>query len=62
MIGLYDIFWFLNFELFGINMCELFQIRMVNLSVVVWVGFFVLFGIVIDDGVLVVIFLWDSFK
>jgi len=39
MIGLYDTEWFLNFHVFGVNMRDLFQIRTINLSVAVWVGF-----------------------
>ena len=62
MIGLYDTDWFLNFNFFDTNMRELFQIRTVNLSVAVWVGFLALFGIATDDGVLVATFLQDSFK
>ncbi len=62
MIGLYDTSWFLNFEFFGTNMRDLFQIRTINLSVAVWVGFLALFGIATDDGVLVATFLKDSFK
>ncbi len=62
MIGLYDTDWFLNFEIFGTNMRDLFQIRTVNLSVAVWVGFLALFGIATDDGVLVATFLKDSFR
>ena len=62
MIGLYDTDWFLNFEFFDTNMRDLFQIRTVNLSVAVWVGFLALFGIATDDGVLVATFLKDSFK
>lgn len=62
MIGLYDTDWFLNFEFFGTNMRDLFQIRTINLSVAVWVGFLALFGIATDDGVLVATFLKDSFK
>jgi Cu(I)/Ag(I) efflux system membrane protein CusA/SilA len=62
MIGLYNTDWFLNFSLFGTDMRELFQIRTVNLSVAVWVGFLALFGISTDDGVLVATFLKDSFQ
>lgn len=62
MIGLYDTDWFLNFNFFGTNMRELFQIHPINLSVAVWVGFLALFGIATDDGVLVATFLQDSFK
>jgi len=40
----------------------LFQMRTINLSVAVWVGFLALFGIATDDGVLVATFLRDSFK
>ena len=62
MIGLYDTDWFLNFDFFGTNIRDLFQIRSINLSVAVWVGFLALFGIATDDGVLVATFLQDSFK
>ena len=62
MLGLYDTDWFLNFNFFGTNMRDLFQIQTINLSVAVWVGFLALFGIATDDGVLVATFLQDSFK
>jgi Cu(I)/Ag(I) efflux system membrane protein CusA/SilA len=62
MIGLYDTSWFLDFNLFGSNMRDLFQVNTINLSVAVWVGFLALFGIATDDGVLVATFLKDSFK
>ncbi len=62
MIGLYDTDWFLNVDFFGVNMRDLFQIRTINLSVAVWVGFLALFGIATDDGVLVATFLQNSFK
>ena len=62
LIGLYDTSWFLDFNFFGQNMRDLFQIQSVNLSVAVWVGFLALFGIATDDGVLVGTFLQDSFK
>ncbi|MEL6945217.1 MAG: efflux RND transporter permease subunit, partial [Bacteroidota bacterium] len=62
MIGLYDTDWFLNFNLFGTNMRDLFQIQPIYLSVAVWVGFLALFGIATDDGVLVATFLKDSFQ
>ncbi len=53
---------FLNFEFFGANLRDLFQMRTINLSVAVWVGFLALFGIATDDGVLVATFLRDSFE
>ena len=62
MIGLYDTSWFLDFNFLGENMRDLFQIRTINLSVAVWVGFLALFGIATDDGVLVATFLQSSFK
>lgn len=62
MIGWYDTSWFLNFEIFGQNMREVFQVHTINLSVAVWVGFLALFGIATDDGVLVATFLQDSFR
>ena len=62
MLGMYNTDWFMNFNLFGTNMRDLFQISNINLSVAVWVGFLALFGIATDDGVLVATFLKDSFK
>ncbi len=62
MIWLYGQPDFMNVELFGKNMRDLFQMGTVNLSVAVWVGFLALFGIATDDGVLVATFLRESFK
>lgn len=62
MIGLYGQPWFLDFEVLGTSMRELFQVKTVNLSVAVWVGFLALFGIATDDGVLVATFLKDRFR
>ncbi len=53
---------FLDFNFFGANLRDLFQMRTINLSVAVWVGFLALFGIATDDGVLVATFLRDSFE
>ena len=62
MIWLYGQSWFMDFDFLGINMRDLFQMKSINLSVAVWVGFLALFGIATDDGVLVATFLKDSFK
>ncbi|THH39674.1 efflux RND transporter permease subunit [Neolewinella litorea] len=53
---------FMNFDFFGTNLRDFFQMRTINLSVAVWVGFLALFGIATDDGVLVATFLRDSFE
>ncbi len=52
MLWLYGQEWFLNVSLLGVDLRELFQVRPVNLSVAVWVGFLALFGIATDDGVI----------
>jgi copper/silver efflux system protein len=61
MLWLYGQGWFGDFSLFGTNMRELFQLHAVNLSVAVWVGFLALFGIAVDDGVVMTTYLQQSF-
>lgn len=62
MIWFYGQDWFMNFSLFGSNFRDLFQMKVYNLSVAVWVGFIALFGIATDDGVVVASYLDQSFK
>jgi Cu(I)/Ag(I) efflux system membrane protein CusA/SilA len=53
--------WFLNFEVFGRNLREVFNLRTYNLSTAVWVGFIALFGIATDDGVIITTYLNQNF-
>ncbi|MGY5848345.1 efflux RND transporter permease subunit [Salegentibacter sp. HM20] len=61
LLWLYNQAWFLDFNLFGENMREVFQIGPINLSVAVWVGFIALFGVATDDGVLMGTYLKQVF-
>ncbi|MCK8523469.1 efflux RND transporter permease subunit [Aquimarina sp. D1M17] len=62
LIWLYGQDWFLNFNVFGENWRDLFQIQTINLSVAVWVGFIALFGIATDDGVVMATYLTQTFE
>ncbi|MBW3544601.1 MAG: efflux RND transporter permease subunit, partial [Bacteroidetes bacterium] len=61
LLWLYNQPWFLDFSLFGENMRDIFQIRPINLSVAVWVGFIALFGVATDDGVIMGTYLKQVF-
>ncbi|MFT6083048.1 MAG: Cu(I)/Ag(I) efflux system membrane protein CusA/SilA [Planctomycetota bacterium] len=61
-IWLYSVPGFLNFDVFGTNMRDLFQVDTINLSVAIWVGFLALFGIASDDGVVMATYLNQTFE
>ncbi len=61
LIWFYGQDWFMNTDLFGTNLRDLFQIKQINLSVAIWVGFLALFGIASDNGVIIATYLDQSF-
>lgn len=62
MLWLYGQPWFMNVELGGMNIRDLFQMGTINLSVAVWVGFIALFGVATDDGVIMGTYLMQIFQ
>ncbi len=62
MLWLYGQPWFLDFEILGASMRQLFQIHEIKLTIAVWVGFLALFGIATDDGVVIGTYLKQSMQ
>lgn len=62
MLWLYAQPGFLDINLFGANLRDLFQVKEIALSTAVWVGFIALFGIATDDGVVIATYLKQSFE
>ncbi len=62
MLWLYGQGWFLDFSVLGMELREFLQMGTVNLSVAVWVGFLALFGIAVDDGVIMSTYLQQRFE
>ena len=52
LLWLYGQSGFLDVNLLGVNLADLFGVQPIHLSVAVWVGFLALFGIATDDGVI----------
>ncbi len=61
LMWLYGQPWFLDFDVFGTSMRDLFQVHTINLSVAVWIGFIALVGIATDDGVVMSTYLKQRF-
>ncbi|WP_369812642.1 efflux RND transporter permease subunit [Alkalimonas collagenimarina] len=61
MLDLFGQPWFLNLDWFDTNMRQLFQLQGYHLSIAVWVGFLALFGIAVDDGVVMATYLKQQF-
>ncbi|MCP4376682.1 MAG: efflux RND transporter permease subunit, partial [bacterium] len=61
MLWLYGSDWFLNFDVFGVNLREMFHMHPIKMSVAIWVGFLALFGIASDDGVVMATYLKQTF-
>ncbi|WP_194756397.1 efflux RND transporter permease subunit [Aliidiomarina indica] len=66
MLYLYGQSWFANFSIplitQGVTMRDIFQFDVTHLSVAVWVGFLALFGIAVDDGVVMATYLKQRFS
>lgn len=62
MMWLYSQPWFMDFDIAGVGMRNLFQMHTINLSVAVWVGFIALFGIATDDGVIMGTYITQTFE
>ena len=62
MLWLFGQPWFFDVHLFGSHLRDLFHIGEIQLSVAVWIGFLALFGIAVDDGVIMTTYLEQRWK
>jgi len=62
LLWLYGENWFFNFSVMGVEIREFFQMGAINMSVAVWVGFLALFGIAVDNGVVMATYLEQLFQ
>ncbi len=61
LIWLYGRPGFMDFDVFGTSMRDLFQVGTVNMSVAVWIGMIALVGVATDDGVVMATYLKQRF-
>ncbi len=62
LLWLYGENWFFNFSVLGVEIRDFFQMGVINMSVAVWVGFLALFGIAVDNGVVMATYLEQLFE
>jgi Cu(I)/Ag(I) efflux system membrane protein CusA/SilA len=62
MLWLYGQPWFLDVQIFGVDLRQLFSVQDTKLTVAVWVGFLALFGVATDNGVIVATYLTQMFQ
>lgn len=62
LLWLYGESWFFNFSILDVEIRDFFQMGVMNLSVAVWVGFLALFGIAVDNGVVMATYLEQLFE
>jgi copper/silver efflux system protein len=62
LLWLYGEDWFFNFSVLGVEIRDFFQMGVINMSVAVWVGFLALFGIAVDNGVVMATYLEQLFE
>ncbi len=62
LLWLYGENWFFNFSVLGVEIRNFFQMGVINMSVAVWVGFLALFGIAVDNGVVMATYLEQLFE
>ncbi len=61
LLWLYGQPWFLDVEILGASLREVFRVETIEVSVAVWVGFIALFGIAADDGIVMATYLDQRF-
>lgn len=62
LMWLYGQPWFLDFDVLGTSMRDLFQVHTINVSVALWVGVIALIGVAGDNGVVLATYLKQRFE